>query len=252
MQIKIPEAEPLSHPSDFSLHIYLCFVRPLPYTAPMHSVRYSVITPSRGDRPVALGQAIDSVLLSAQQAGLNAQDVEILVGFDGLRGQRVREHPALRYFDLPANHDFGNKVRQALLKASRGKRIVFLDDDNALSPQAFSVYEQFSDTEMLIARIDVSRAHEIPFLPVRKEGEEGKQLVRPCNIDPLCLCLTRDLVVTRCGGWQGERYEADYHNMLRYSRRAAALHVTDQLVGIYDAGRGLDAQGRNFRQQNKD
>lgn len=217
----------------------------------MHSIRYSFIIPSRGDRPVALGQAIDSVLLSAQQAALTLQDFEILVAFDGVQGQRVRENAALRYFDLPANHDFGNKLRQALLKASRGRRIVFLDDDNALSPQAFAVYEQFSDTEMLIARIDVSRAHDIPFLPVHKPGEEGKDLVRPCNIDPLCLCLTRDLVLTRCGGWQGERYEADYHNILRYSRRAASLHVTDQLVGIYDAGRGLDAQGSNFRQQNK-
>lgn len=230
--------------------IRLCFARSLPYTAAMSKPHYSIIIPSRGDRPLALGQAIDSVLLSANQAGLalsaEKSTVEILVGFDGVRGQRVRQHPALRYFDLPSNNDFGNALRQALLKASLGSRLVFLDDDNVLTPQAFAIYEQFSDADMLIARIDVSRAHKIPFLPV---PEEGKELVRPCNIDPLCLCLNRELVITRCGGWQGERYEADYRNILHYSRRAARIRTTEQVVGIYDAGRGLDAGGRNFRQQ---
>lgn len=212
----------------------------------MNTVRYSIIIPSRGDRPKALGMAVDSVLFSVNTAGLSPDEVEILVGFDGLRGDRVRDHRAVRYFDLPANHDFGNALRQALLKASRGQHIVFLDDDNVLTPEAFSIYEQFSDADMLIARIDVSRAHAIPFLPVH---EDGKELIRPCNIDPLCLCLSRELVVTRCGGWQGERYEADYRNILTYWRRAACIRVTDGLVGIYDAGRGLDQGGRNFRQE---
>lgn len=193
-----------------------------------------------------MAQAIDSVLLSAQQATVDLEQIEILVGFDGVQGQRVRQHPALRYYDLPCNHDFGNALRQALLKASRGSRLIFLDDDNALTLQAFTIYEQFSDADMLIARIDVSRAHGIPFLPVH---EDGKELVRPCNIDPLCLCLSRELVITRCGGWQGQRYEADYRNILHYSRRAARIEITDQLVGIYDSGQGLDAGGRNFRQQ---
>ncbi len=98
---------------------------------------------------------------------------------------------------------------------------------------------------MLVARIDVSRAHNIPFLPV---PEEGKPLIRPCNIDPLCLCLSRELVVVRCGGWQGERYEADYRNILRYARRAVGMEIVDDIVGIYDAGRGLDSGGLNFRQ----
>lgn len=212
----------------------------------MNTKRYSIIIPSRGDRPKALEMAIDSVLLSINTAGLSSDAVEILVGFDGLRGDRVRDHSAVRYFDLPANHDFGNALRQALLKASRGERIVFLDDDNILTPEAFNIYEQFLDADMLIARIDVSRAHAIPFLPVL---EDGKELIRPCNIDPLCLCLSRELVVTRCGGWQGERYEADYRNILTYSRRATRVRMTDACVGVYDAGRGLDQGGRNFRQE---
>ncbi len=208
--------------------------------------RYSVITPSRGDRPNALRKALESVLNAAEHAALvPGTDVELLVGFDGVRGARVCDHPAVRYFDLPGNHDFGNALRQALLKASRGRRLIFLDDDNALTPEAFAVHERHPDTEMLVARIDVSRAHNIPFLPV---PEEGKPLIRPCNIDPLCLCLSRELVVVRCGGWQGERYEADYRNILRYARRAVGMEIVDDIVGIYDAGRGLDSGGLNFRQ----
>lgn len=208
--------------------------------------RYSVIIPSRGLRPNALGLAIDSTLASASAAGLPWDAVEILVGFDGVRGERVRFHAAVRWFDLPADRDFGNALRHILLKAASGERIVFLDDDNALTPAAFSVYEAHPHVDMLIARIDVSRAHGIPRLPVE---EEGKPLVRPCNIDPLCLCLSRELVVVRCGGWQGDKYEADYRNILRYSRRAACVLAVEDTVGVYDAGRDLDAGGLNFRQK---
>lgn len=214
----------------------------------MHEVsmrRYSVIIPSRGVRPKALGMAIDSVLASAEASNLK-DAVEILVGFDGVRGERVRTHAAVRWFDLPTNNDFGNALRHALLKASTGQRLIFLDDDNVLTPEAFHIYEANADVEMLIARIDVSRAHPIPYLPVE---EDGKPLIRPCNIDPLCLCLARELVITRCGGWQGEKYEADYHNILRYSRRAASTRLVPDLVGVYDAGRGLDEGGLNFRQK---
>ena len=209
-------------------------------------IHYSVITPSRGLRPLALGRALDSVLASAKAANLSPDSIEMLVGFDGVRGERVREHPSIRYFDLPANHDFGNALRQALLKASRGTRLLFLDDDNELTPAAFAVYERHPEADMLVARIDVSRAHAIPWLPVH---EEGKPLIRACNIDPLCLCFSRELVITRCEGWLGEKYEADYHNILRYSRRAQNLVVVDDVVGIYDAGRSLDEGGQNFRQQ---
>lgn len=218
-------------------------------------LRYSVITPSRGLRPLALGQALDSVLASARAAGVPDNAVEMLVGFDGVQGERVRQHPAIRYFDLPANNDFGNALRQALLKASRGQRLLFLDDDNELTEAAFTVYEAHPDTDMLIARIDVSRAHDIPFLPREDafatpiSAPPPLPIIRPCNIDPLCLCLSRELVLTRCGGWLGEKYEADYQNILRYSRRAQKMTIVQDVVGIYDAGRELDAQGSNFRQR---
>ncbi len=207
---------------------------------------YSIIIPSRGDRPLALGQAIDSVVDAISYAELEEHSVEILIGFDGVKGERVRSLACVRYYDLPKNNDFGNALRQALLKASKGRRIIFLDDDNVLTKEAFSIYEAHKDTDMLIARIDVSKAHKIPYLPIE---EQNKPIVRPCNIDPLCLCLTRQLVVVRCGGWIGHKYEADYENMLRYSRRAQNMRVIDAVVGIYDAGRGLDEDGLNFRQK---
>ncbi|MBQ4133648.1 MAG: glycosyl transferase family 2 [Desulfovibrionaceae bacterium] len=213
------------------------------------NIQYSLITPSRGDRPCALAQAVDAVKLAAEQAGLSVDGlsgVEMLVGFDGVKGERVRDYPFIRYFDFPKDNDFGNAIRHGLLKASRGRRIIFHDDDNVLTPQAFCIYEAYPEADMLIGRIDVSRAFAKPWLP---EIVEGRELVRQCNIDPLCLCLARSLVVDICGGWQGQRYEADFLNIVRYYRRARKVIVVEDLLGIYDAGRGLDAGGLNFRQE---
>ncbi len=206
---------------------------------------YSIIIPSRGDRPKALKFAIDSVLKARDFANLDAQDVEILVGFDGVHGQRVLDLPCIKYYDLPLNNDYGNALRHALLKAARGTRIVFLDDDNILTKNAFNIYATHAHADMLIARIDVSNAHDIPYLPIE---EDGKTLIRQCNIDPLCLCLTHELVVTLCKGWLGDKYEADFKNILRYYRRAKNIQITSEIVGIYDAGRGLD-NALNFRQK---
>lgn len=210
--------------------------------------RFSLIIPSRGDRPRALALALDHINAAAQKAGLLPNGLEALIGFDGLRGERVRDFPYLTYYDFPKDNDFGNAIRHGLLKASRGERIIFHDDDNILTEDAFNIYERFPHAEMLIARIDVSHAFDKQYLP---EIVPGREIVRQCNIDPLCLCLSRDLVVNRCGGWQGKKYEADFLNMVRYFRRAKSVEVTEELVGVYDAGRGLDEGGLNFRQLEK-
>lgn len=207
-------------------------------------MKYSMIIPSRGDRPRALENAINSVFAAAEQAGLLPGGVELLVGFDGIRGERVREDAAIRWFDFPRNNDFGNAIRNGLVRAAKGDRLIFLDDDNALLPQAFQVYEAHPDIEFLVCRIDVSRAHDIPFLP-REEAERDP--VRQGNIDPLCLCLSRDLVAMRCNGWQFTGYEADFQNIVQYSRRAHSRLVVPDMVGVYDAGAGLDEGGANFR-----
>ena len=211
--------------------------------------RFSLIIPSRGDRPRALALALDHIDAAARKAGLWPDRLEVLIGFDGLRGERVRDFPYLTYYDFPKDNDFGNAIRHGLLKASRGERIIFHDDDNTLAEDAFLIHETYPDAEMVIARIDVSRAFDKAYLP---EIVPGREIVRQCNIDPLCLCLSRDLVVNRCGGWQGQKYEADFLNIVRYFRRARSVEVTEAVVGVYDAGRGLDENGLNFRQVRKE
>ncbi len=208
-------------------------------------LKYSIIIPSRGDRPKALALALDSIHNAREFAKLDEHNIEVLVGFDGVVGERVREHSSIKYFNLPSNNDFGNAIRNSLLKAAQAKRIIFLDDDNILTKEAFSIYENHPEADMLIARIDVSNAHEILFLP---RPQDNLPLIRPSNIDPLCLCLSRELVVTLCQGWLGNKYEADYKNIFRYYRRAKNIIVIQDVVGIYDAGRGLD-DALNFRQK---
>ncbi|MCK9238937.1 glycosyl transferase family 2 [Desulfocurvus sp.] len=216
---------------------------------------FSVITPSRGTRPRALALAVDSVARAGAQAGLPPGAVEMLVGYDGVRGPRTGPDgapppPWVRFFDLPRGGNYGNPARQALLRAARGAFLLLLDDDNALAPGALEVYRAGLDHEMQVGRIDVSRAFDKPFLP---EALPGRELIRPGNIDPLCLCLSRELVVVRCGGWRPEGgYESDYLNILRYARRARSVRVVEALVGVYDAGAGLDAGGRNPRQAARD
>ncbi|SDB48016.1 hypothetical protein SAMN05660653_02361 [Desulfonatronum thiosulfatophilum] len=105
-------------------------------------------------------------------------------------------------------------MRNTLLRRAKGEKVIFLDDDNVLTPIAFLTYLKHMGCEMLIARIDTTRAFDQPFLPV---DLPGKSLVRQGNIDPLCLCLSRELVCVRCRGWESKAgYEADFLNILHF------------------------------------
>ncbi|QJT07613.1 glycosyl transferase family 2 [Oceanidesulfovibrio marinus] len=214
----------------------------------MDAPRYTVITPSRGNRPRALALAIDSVRAAADSAGVS---VEILVGFDGVRGERVRDYPFLRYVDFPRVGYFGNYIRDAFINVAKGTRLLFVDDDNAVTPDAFAIWERHLDAELVIGRIDVSRAFpDVGVLP-RPGDPEPSAIIRPGNVDPLCLCLSADLVF-RAGGWRDQGgYESDFVNIHRYQRRADSIEIIDDLVGVYDAGAGLDAGGMNPRQQQR-
>ncbi|WBF68041.1 glycosyl transferase family 2 [Desulfovibrio subterraneus] len=208
---------------------------------------FSIITPSTGKRPLALAQAIESVHTAMLHAGLDASAVEMLVGYDGVQGPEVCDYPFLRFMNLPAQGNFGNGIRRILLRVAKGTRIIFLDDDNTLAPEAFVIFGRYPDAELVIARIDVSKAFANGYLP---EHVEGRELFRPTNVDPLCMCLSRDLVQNRCAGWEiYEGYESDYRNLVRYYRRARSVAITDDVVGVYDAGRGMDRGGMNRRQQ---
>lgn len=207
---------------------------------------YSLITPSRGDRPNALRNAIQSVaaaLALAAEQGLGLA-VEMLVGFDGVKGERITGFEFVRSFDFPEDRDHGNAIRHGLLKASRGRRLIFLDDDNALAPNAFVSFSGHPEADMLVGRIRRACAPLALSDDSLPRVQPGRSLVRQGNIDPLCCRLDRALVVDRCGGWSSQGgYEADYLNLLRYSRRAKTLELIDDVVGIYDAGLGLDKNG---------
>ncbi|AGW13950.1 putative glycosyl transferase, group 2 family protein [Megalodesulfovibrio gigas] len=216
-------------------------------------VRISVITPSRGDRPRALaqaGQSLDAAVAHAVAAGLlDPHQVQWLVGFDGVKGQRPEVHTPARFIDFPRSGNFGNRIRNSLLRLAAGSHLMFLDDDNALTPQALACVLPHLETDMIIGRIDVRRAFDIPLLPRPGPVEE---VVRQGNIDPLCLCLSRDLVKVRGRGWNEEGgYESDLRNIRRYYHRAASVLLLDEVIGIYDAGRGLDPDGMNQRQRDR-
>jgi hypothetical protein len=225
---------------------------------------FSVITPSVGTRPRALAQAVASVEAAVRHAagsGLTPDQVEMLVGFDGKDGQRPASTlQNLRFFVLPrpegAASGFGNHIRHALLKAAQGKYLLFLDDDNMLTDQAFAVFLPHvngpDEPEFLMGRVDTSRAFDVPFLPrpAPPGADPALDALRQGNIDPLCLCLARELVAVRCRGWADEGgYESDFLNIRRYFRRARGVLRLDHLVGVYDAGRGLDEGGQNPRQR---
>ncbi|MFZ5812314.1 MAG: glycosyl transferase [Thermodesulfobacteriota bacterium] len=211
----------------------------------------SVITPSRGDRPQALAQAgrsLDAAVDRASRAGLmRPGQIQWLVGFDGVAGQCPEVRTGVRCVTFPKSGNFGNSIRDGLIKAAKGSHLLFLDDDNALTENALTSFLPHLGTEMIIARIDVSRAFDIPLLPRPGNAEDA---LRQGNIDPLCLCLSRELVVARGRGWSGEGgYESDYLNIRRYYRRARSMLLLEDVVGIYDAGRGLDPGGMNARQR---
>ncbi|WP_054651731.1 glycosyltransferase family A protein [Salidesulfovibrio brasiliensis] len=208
---------------------------------------FSVITPTSGRRPRALQKAVQSVDEAVMHAGLDPHQVEMLIGFDGVKGRKPEGTVPIRSINFPPDNDWGNGIRQMLLKIAGGRKVIFLDDDNVLKPRALQLYLMHFDTEMIVGRIDTQLAFDKPYIPEREEGS----LVRQCNIDPLCLCLSRELVVDRCGGWKYQgRYEADYLNILDWHRRARSVTVIDELVGVYDAGRSLDGGALSRRQMN--
>lgn len=217
-------------------------------------ILFSVITPSRVDRPLALAHAAHSVEAAATQAErlnlLQRGQVEHLIGFDGQGGTRPETSLPSRCIDFPHRGNFGNHIRHHLLHAARGRHVLFVDDDNALLPNAFAAYLPHLHDEFIVARIDTSLAFDIPHLPRPDATGSAEAALRQGNIDPLCLCLSRDLVVERCRGWGSEGgYESDFLNIRRYFHRARGAVRIDAVVGVYDAGCGLDAQGLNERQR---
>lgn len=210
-------------------------------------ILFTIITPSTGKRPRALQKAVQSVETAVRHAALSPEQVEVLIGFDGVKVQPPETSLPLRSINFPPDNDWGNGIRNMLIRIARGRKLIFLDDDNILKPNALRLYLKHFDVEMVIGRIDTQLAFDKPYIPELDDGS----LVRQCNIDPLCLCLSRDLVADRCGGWRYQgKYEADFLNILDWHRRAKSVVVMDDVVGVYDFGRSLDRSALSRRQMN--
>ncbi len=208
-------------------------------------ILFSVITPSAGNRPKALAKAVESVEQAARFAGLDTGQVEILIGFDGIKGECPISKYTVRGMNLPADRNGGNGIRGLLTHLAQGDKLIYLDDDNVIKPQALRLYMKHFDTELIIGRIDTQLAYETPFLPRSGSGHA----VRPGNVDPLCVCVSRRLVVARCGGWRyRDRDDADFMNILDWHVNAQSETVIDDVVGVFDAGRSLDASALSDRQ----
>ncbi|MDC0336223.1 glycosyltransferase [Pseudodesulfovibrio sp.] len=213
----------------------------------MDGILFSIITPSTGKRPKALQKAVESVERAARFAGLETGQVEILIGFDGVKGHAPTSAYPVSSFNLPRDNDWGNGIRNTLLRIASGEKVIFLDDDNTLKPYTLQNYLKHFDAEVLIGRIDTQLAFDTPHLPVMDSGS----LVRQGNIDTLCMCVSRSLVVDRCGGWNYlGAYEADYLNILDWYRRAHSVTVIEEVVGVYDSDRSLDNNALSRRQMN--
>ncbi|WFS62026.1 glycosyltransferase [Pseudodesulfovibrio thermohalotolerans] len=209
-------------------------------------ILFSIITPTAGNRPNALNNAVQSVERAARFAGLERNQVEILVGFDGVRGTAPRCAYPVRVYSLPGDRNRGHGVRDILIKLADGGKLVFLDDDNVLKPCALSRYLRHLDAEMVVARVDAQLTLDQPWLPVLDDGP----LVRPGNMNLLSLCLSRALVADRCGGWRHhDKPDACRCNIADWYRTARSVTVIEEVVGILDAGRSLDRAALSSRQK---
>ncbi len=209
------------------------------------SILFSIIIPSSGRRPQALRQAVQSVERAGRFAGLETKQLEILIGFDGIKGRRPKSAYPLQCFNLPSDKNQGNGIRRTLVRVARGDKLIFLDDDNVLKPYALRSFLRYFDTELIVGRIDMQLALKQPYLPIMDDCP----IFRNGNVDLLNLCVSRRLVLDRCGGWQADDgVKAVWKNINLWQQQAHSVTSIEEIVGVYDAGRSLDRRALSPRQ----
>ncbi len=207
---------------------------------------FTIITPSTGNRPRALQKAVQSVESAVRHARLSPREMELLIGFGGFRFTPPESTLPMRSINFPPDNRRGNSIRNMLVRIAKGRKLIFLDDDNILKPNALRLYLKHFETELVIGRIDTQLISEEPCIPLFDE----KSIIHPENIDPLCVCVNRELVADRCSGWNyQEKHDSAFLNLRDWHRRAKSIAVIDAMVGVYDYGRSMDHAALSQRQQ---
>ncbi len=208
---------------------------------------FSLITPSRGDRPLALGRAVDSVAAALRAAGLAADQAEMLVGFDGgVRGERPRDSPSYAISTCPGT---GTTATPSATPCSAPPAVFAWCSGRRQRTHPRGLRHLPRPPRRGHAGVPHRHLPRLPRSPLPARLDQDARGA-PGQHRPLCLCLARGMVLDRCGGWTSQGgYEADFVNMARFRRRSRRMELDQTVVGVYDAGRGLDAAAMRDWQQ---
>lgn len=175
---------------------------------------FTIITPTYEGRQKSLSRAINSV-----QDQL-CQSFEHLVIFEKEQYMPV-DFPRTHALLVKNPTEWGNEQRRIGLKEAKGKRIVFLDDDNILFPRALKeIDEIFADADVVHS-------------PILYDGRKMLQhSFSHGQVDLLQWCIRTD--VARQVEFPGQGYDADwaYFSALN-SQKALKIAKNFSLIGAH-------------------
>lgn len=155
-------------------------------------IRLSVILPTTGRETLAFAAACAS-------GQLKAGDELIIVG-GGAVGRQVAQAEAAHWIDHAPGGDWGGRERMTAMQVARGSHLLFVDDDDALLPEALEEVR-----EALAVAPD--RPHIFSMLNIDGRVLPAGRVVAQGNIGTPQLIAPN--VASKLGQW-GTRYEGDY------------------------------------------
>ena len=180
------------------LDLYHVVIRPEEYRDDINPL-ISIIT-STYKRYDELKDAIQSVV---NQTYKNWQMLICSDGIDDKTREIVKSYDNvnIKYFNTMHINDYGSTQKNSMVRFSRGKYLMYLDDDNVIYPHYLeTVVKNFDDkTGMIICHIDYDGLKYT--LPVEDTIKLGK-------IDTLCLCVDKYYVKNAIWkNYAGQDYE---------------------------------------------
>lgn len=191
----------------------------------MNAPTIAVIIPSVPGRRFLTGS-----LLSIADAGIGPDD-QVVVGFDGnvCCGDARAFAASVAFVDWPTDpgrliwsvviregpsNDWGAKARTLAATVVKTDWVVYLDDDDALAPDAFAIWR----TALAVVGPDDWRPRH--FRAVVNDGSivHGRQEVAVGNVSTLGIAVRRE--VAQAIPWPATRYEHDFD----FLAAAAAAH----------------------------